>query len=221
MAVKMIFFDSREEWLRNRKRGIGGSDIAAVMGQNPWMSNVELWKYKTGRSEQPDIGEKPFVRYGHSAEEHIRGLYGLDHPEYGVHYHDWNSWSNDEYPWAVASLDGWITDPENDRTGVLEIKTTEILRSTDWEKWDGGVPQTYFCQVLFYMAVTEADFADLRAAIKYTAKEGDKRTTIRDYHIERSDPGIEESIAYLMEQGRKFWELVEKDERPSLILPDI
>ena len=214
-----IEFRNREEWLRNRKNGLGGSDIAAVIGANPWMSNVELWEIKTGKRQQADISEKPFVQYGHDAEEHIRALFALDHPDLEVHYADWNSWSNLSFPWAVASLDGWTTEIATLRRGVLEIKTSEIQRSTDWEKWEGGIPQQYFCQVLFYMAVIEADFADLRAAIRYTAKEGDKRTTIRDYHIERSE--VEEDIAYLMEQGRKFWEQVENGIRPALLLPEI
>lgn len=218
--VKFNFFSGREEWLQNRKNGLGGSDIAAVIGANPWMSNSELWEIKTGRKEQTDISEKAFVQYGHDAEEHIRALFALDHPELVVHYHDWNSWTNSEYPWAVASLDGWTTGSEDQRTGVLEIKTTEILRSEDWKKWEDKIPQQYFCQTLFYMAVIEADFADLRAAIRYTAKDGDKRTTIRDYHIERSE--VEEDIRYLMNAGEAFWRFnVLEDRRPALILPEI
>lgn len=220
MAAKMIAFDSRKEWLEHRKNGLGGSDIAAVIGENPWMSNSELWEIKTGRRQQADIGDKEFVQYGHSAEEHIRELFRLDHPELIVRYADFNSWTNDRYPWAVASLDGWTGDVINNRKGVLEIKTTEIQRSKDWEKWDGGIPQQYYSQVLFYMAVIEADYADLRAAIRYTAREGDKRTTIRDYHIERSE--VEEDIRYLMNAGEAFWtHNVLENRRPALILPEI
>ena len=219
MSADMQAFRNREEWLENRRQGIGGSDIAAVIGANPWMSNVELWEYKTGRRQQADISEKPFVQYGHDAEKYIRMLFQLDHPNYIVSYEDFNSWQNPSYPWAVASLDGWTMEKDTKRSGVLEIKTSEIQRSGDWEKWEGGIPQQYFCQVLFYMAVMEADFADLRAAIKYTAREGDKRMTIRDYHIERSE--VEDDINYLMSQGEKFWELVKSGTRPALILPEI
>ena len=213
-------FKTREKWLENRKNGLGGSDISAAIGVNPWMSNVDLWEIKTGRIQQADISELPFVQYGHDAEEHIRALFALDHPELEVNYSDWNSWTNEKYPWAVASLDGWTTEKETMRHGVLEIKTSEILRSTEWEKWDGGIPQQYYCQTIFYMAVIEADYADLRAAIRYTAREGDKRTTIRDYHIERSE--VEEDIRYLMNAGEAFWtHNVLENRRPALILPEI
>lgn len=45
--VEMIQLASREEWLKNRQR-IGGSDASAIVGMNPYRSNVDLWKIKTG-----------------------------------------------------------------------------------------------------------------------------------------------------------------------------
>ena len=217
--VEWKYFPTRAEWLKNRKNGLGGSDIAAVIGQNPFMSNTDLFDIKTGRKEQPDISDKPFVAYGVSAEELLVKLFELDHPEKQAEHLGFNSVYNDKYPWALASLDGRTVELETLRDGVLEIKTTEIMRSDDWEKWNGRIPQNYYAQCLFYLAVTEFDYADLRAAIRYTSAEGDKRTTIRDYHIERSE--VEGDIAYLMEQGAKFWEQVEKGISPSRILPDI
>ena len=217
--VEWKYFPTRSEWLKNRKNGIGGSDIAAVIGQNPFMSNTDLFDIKTGRKLQLDISDNPRVAYGVNAEELLVKLYDLDHPEKNAEHLGFNSVYNDKYPWALASLDGRTVEIDTLRDGVLEIKTTEITRSDDWEKWDGKLPQNYYCQCLFYMAVTEFEYADLRAAIKYTSAEGDKRTTIRDYHIERSE--VEDDIAYLMEEGAKFWEKVEKGISPARILPDI
>lgn len=215
MSVTRKEFKTREEWLANRTQGIGGSEIASVIGQNPWMSNVELWEYKTGRRTRPNISNDEAVRYGIRAEHLIRELYELDYPNNTVYYTEFNSWQNDRYPWALASLDGWILD-DSGRLGVLEIKTSEIRGASDWQKWDGCVPNQYFAQVAMYMAVIEADFADIRAAIKYQ-NHGEMRTVIRDYHIERSD--IADDIDYLMKAGGEFWKLVETDTRPNLILP--
>lgn len=215
MSVTRYDFNTREEWLANRTRGIGGSEIAAVIGQSPWCSNVELWEYKTGRRTRPSVSNEEAVRYGIRAEHLLRELYELDHDGYSVNYSEFNSWSNDRYPWALASLDGWITD-DSGRLGVLEIKTSEIRGASDWQKWDGCVPNQYFAQIAMYMAVIDADFADLRAAIKYQ-NHGEMRTVIRDYHVERSD--IADDIDYLMKAGGEFWKLVETDTRPNLILP--
>ena len=215
--IRMICYRSRNGWLEARK-GIGGSDAASILGLNPWTSNLDIFNYKTGKDKAPDISDKEVVKYGHAAEASIRRLFALDHPEYKVEYKANNNWTNTDYPFAQASLDGWLTDQDG-RFGILEIKTTEIMRDKDWDKWKGTVPQNYFCQTLHYMAVLEAQFVELRAYIKYHSQ-GEKRYAIRDYHIERSE--VESDIDYLMGKEREFWyEHVEKNIPPALILPEL
>lgn len=188
-----------------------------MLGLNPYLSNVSLWELKTGRREQEDISEKPYVKYGHAAEQHLRELFGLDFPEYEVGYIDNNSFKNDKYPWAKASLDGWLTDKDG-RKGVLEIKTTEILNSMHKEKWHDKIPDNYYCQVLLYMAVIEADFAILKAQLK-TSFDGMPYIQTKHYHIERQE--VQEDIEYIMKQGAEFWEYVKADKKPPLVLPNI
>ena len=215
--IKMVTYRSRKGWLDHRT-GIGGSDAAAILGLNPWTSNLDIFNYKTGRDKAPDISNKEVVKFGHEAEASIRRLYALDHPETKVEYKANNSWSNEDLPWAQASLDGWLTDKEG-RFGILEIKTTEIMRDRDWDKWKDRIPDNYFIQTLHYMAVLEAQFVELRAYIRYHTR-GEKRIAIRDYHIERAD--VAEDIAYLIDKERDFWENhVKKNIPPALILPEL
>lgn len=217
MAVEMTVLSSREEWLQNRMKGIGGSEISAVIGCNPYMDNITLWKYKTGQLEPEDISDKPFVKYGNDAEHHLRELFKIDFPEYSVKYIENNSFRNDKYPWALASLDGWLIDTEG-RTGILEIKTTEILNSMHREKWNKQIPQNYYCQVLFYMAVLEADFAVLKAQLK-SEIDGMPYLQTKHYPIERAD--VEADIQYLMQEGQRFWQYVQSGKIPPLRLPEI
>lgn len=44
----------RTEFLRSRKTGIGGSDVASCLGLSPWRTPVQVWEDKTGRST-PDL----------------------------------------------------------------------------------------------------------------------------------------------------------------------
>lgn len=215
--IEKHIFSNREDWLKNRNKGIGGSEISAVVGCNPYMDNVTLWEIKTGRRNSDDISDMPYVRYGTQAEEHLRALFALDFPEYKVMYKENNSFTNDRYPFAQSSLDGWLVDDKG-RTGILEIKTTEILRAGQREKWKDRIPTNYYCQCLMYMAVTEADFAVLKAQLK-TDFDGDVRLETRHYHIERRE--AQEDIDYLMWKGAEFWEYVKSDTRPPLILPEI
>lgn len=216
--IHKTILNSREEWLEHRLNGIGGSEISAVIGCNPYMTNVDLWKYKTGQLETEDISDKSYVKYGTNAEPLLRELFKLDYPEYEVFYEENNSFKNDKYPFALASLDGWLVERETGRKGVWECKTTNILQSMQKEKWNGRIPDNYYCQVLMYMAVIEADFAVLKAQLK-TEFNGEVYCQTKHYKIERSD--VEQDIEYIMQKGAEFWEYVKTRKQPPLLLPEI
>ena len=215
--VEKKVFASREEWLQARQNRIGGSDAAAIIGLNPYMSNVDLWEIKTGRRQQEDISENPYVKYGTEAEKYLRELFKLDHPEYTVFYEENNMFLNDAYPWTHASLDGWLRD-KDDHTGIWECKTTNILNSRQKEKWDNRIPDNYYCQILHYFMVTEFKFAILKAQLKYNYGDSVMCVT-EEYRIERAE--VEQDIRYLTEKEKEFWECVKEDRKPTLILPRI
>lgn len=212
---------NREQWLIERRSGIGGSDASACLGMNPYKNNIDLWLEKTGRIIPEDIGHKPYVIYGKAAETPIVQLFALNHPQYLVIQNDsYHLHRHPKYPFMLATLDGSLLEIPTNRKGILEAKTTEILKSQHWEKWNNRVPDNYYIQVLHYMAVTNADFAVVSALFKTVYDDGkDVRVTIRNYHIERNDVLLD--IAMMMEAEIKFWEYVKKDKEPPLILPQI
>lgn len=218
MSVKMTVLKNREEWLQNRFKGIGGSEASAIVGMNPYMDNIKLWNIKTGQIVPEDISDKPYVKYGTNAEEHLRALFALDFPQYKVEYVDNNSYFNDKYPFALASLDGTLIEKETGRKGILEIKTTEILQSMQKEKWKDRIPDNYYIQVLHYMLVTEYEFAVLKAQLK-TVFDGVPYLQTKHYFIERKD--VEDDIQYLANEELKFWKMVQEKKQPALILPNI
>lgn len=215
--VTMKTFHGREDWLQARTGFIGGSDASAVVGLNPYKDNVTLWLEKTGRAVAEDISEKPYVKYGTQAEDHLRELFKLDFPEYQVFYEPDNMWFNDKFPFAHASLDGWLSDQDG-RQGILEIKTTNILQSMQKEKWNQRIPDNYYIQLLHYLMVTEFDFAVLKAQLKFDYG-GDIVMHTRHYRIERSE--VEADIQYLQSSEKTFWKQVQERKRPALILPEI
>lgn len=215
--VEKKVFASREEWLQARNNRIGGSDAAAIIGLNPYMSNVKLWEIKTCRRQQEDISQKSYVKYGTKAEKYLRELFKLDHPEYLVLYQENNMFFNDAYPWAHASLDGWLGS-ENGFRGIWECKTTNILNGQQKEKWENRIPDNYYCQILHYFMVTEFKFAVLKAQLKYDYGD-DVMCITKEYRIERTE--VEQDIRYLAEKEKEFWECVKEDRKPALILPRI
>lgn len=217
MSVEMIAYADRQAWLDARTY-IGGSDAACVIGQNPWKSNVELWLEKTGQCTPDDISDKPQVAYGTKAEAPLRKIFKLDYPDLKVEYKANNLWKNTDYPWAHASLDGWLTDQDG-RRGILEIKTTNVMSSRQKEQWHDKIPDNYYCQILHYLMVTGFDFAVLKAQLKWEI-EGEVYCQTRHYRIERAD--VEDDIRLLAEAEKKFvTENIRKRKRPALILPGI
>lgn len=215
---------NEQEWLKARLNGIGGSEAAAVIGKSPWCSNVELWRRKTGREDAPDISSMEAVKYGHDAEPLIRGLFALDYAdqyitEYGGAY---DMVHHPEHPFIFATLDGRLTERETGRKGILEIKTTSIVRSMQKEKWwhDGKpcIPDQYYCQIVHQLLASGFDFAVLHAQLKYDYGDG-VRSERRTYTIERSE--VEGDLEYLMEQEIRFWDYVQRDVCPPQILPEI
>lgn len=215
--VQMITLASRSEWLAKRKSYIGGSEAACIVGMNPYQSNVDLWELKTGRKKAEDISDNPYVRYGTEAERPLRELFALDYPQYKVEYVEHNMWLNSDYPFAHASLDGWLTDREG-RRGIWECKTTNIQSPSQKMKWENRIPDNYFCQVLWYLAVTGFDFAELKAQLKWQTDD-DVFCVTKHYHIERTE--VEDDIKMLMQAAAKFAEYLVSDKRPPLILPRI
>lgn len=130
------------EWHEARKRGIGGSDAAALLGTSQYTTARQLWELKTGRREG-DAGNA-YTRCGQLLEDAIleRTYYG--HATRGVLY---GSMRSLERPHMLANIDGTYSGR------LVEIKTT----GRAWHK----VPEHYVAQVRHYLYVCGLDAADV------------------------------------------------------------
>ena len=211
---------NHEEWLQARLKGIGASEASAIIGCNPYMSNVDLWRLKTGRKQAQDISSNAHVQYGHDAEGPLRELFALDYPRFEVSYGGaYDMVHHPKHPFIFATLDGRLKEKATGRLGVYEGKTTQILRSMQREKWKDRIPDNYYVQVIHQLIATGWEFAVLNAQMKRVF-DGDVRTETRRYFIERAE--VQNDIDYLLAEEVKFWtEYVQKDREPPLILPEI
>ena len=210
---------TRDQWLVERRTGIGASESSAVIGANPYMTNVELWEYKTGRKVQEDISDKSYVKYGIDAEHHLRELFKLDFPEYEVEHNPHKLHRSPKVPVIFATLDGELTHKETGEKGVLEIKTTNILQSMQREKWTDRIPQNYYIQLIHQLIATGWDFAKLKAHLK-TEWGGEVRINTRHYTLRKEE--VLSDMEFLQCKLIEFWnEYVAKDRQPPLVLPEI
>ena len=144
------------DWLEYRRRGIGGSDAASILGVSPFKTARDLYydKLKIVTYEDP---EDNWVqkKMGHLLEDLVAEIF---HVRTGYHiYQVKKMFYHPLYPFMLADVDYFITLP-NGETAILEIKTTNYNATDHW--WRDGVeavPVNYEIQGRHYMAVINVD----------------------------------------------------------------
>lgn len=136
---------SREEWLKERKKSLGGSDMGAVLGLNKYRSPYTVWAEKTGR-----IGEEPeneAMRIGRDLEGYVATRFEI---KTGLRVRKVNYiLRNDEAPCLHANIDRQILG----ESSGLECKTASAL---NLKRYKGGdFPESYYAQCVTYLAVTD------------------------------------------------------------------
>ena len=177
---------SREEWLRWRTKGIGGSDVSVIAGVNPFRSIFQLWLEKTGQVE-PEETENDNTHFGNVLEPVVKREFSK---RTGLKVRAKRALlQSEEYPFMLADLDGVIY--ENGKMNLFEAKTASAYKQEIWEK---GIPEEYVLQVQHYMAVTGAEKTYLAALV------GGNRFY---WKVVRRD---EQKIAEIIELEKAFWE---------------
>ena len=186
---------NREEWLKDRKKGIGGSDAAAIIGLNPYSTAYSVWADKLDLV--PPKQDSEAMRQGRDFEDIVAHRFM---EATGKKVRRKNSIiRNPKYPFAHATVDRLVV---GENAG-LECKTTSSLNLKKFR--DGEYPDTYYCQCVHYMAVTGADRWYL--AVLVLGKE------FLWYIIERN----QDEIDALMAEEKYFWETyVEQKKQPPV-----
>ena len=158
----------------------------------------------------------PQAEYGYSAEKHIAALFALDYPEYVLTTAKDAVYKND---FMLASLDGKLIEKSTGRFGGLEIKTAELYKKHDFDKWNNRIPDNYYAQILHYFLITDWDFFVVCARIKSKCVDGKIISTTYTYFYERKD--LKDDLDYLLKKETEFWKCVTENRRPNLILPSL
>lgn len=185
MITKLSTLDmSHEEWLMQRRKGIGGSDAGALLGLNPYRGAYDVYADKIGMA--PPVEDNEAMRQGRDLEAYVAERF---EQETGKRVRRRNAIiTNSEYPFALANIDREIV---GEHAG-LECKTTSVLNLTRYK--NGEFPSEYYCQCMHYLMVTGWDKWYL-AVLVYG-------TDFKIFEIERD----EDEIAALVEAERRFWE---------------
>lgn len=144
------FEPGSSEWHAARADGLGGSEIAAVMGLSPFESYYSLWHRKAGLigpAAQTDV-----MKWGHRFEDDVVEELEEKHPEWLIT--PVGTYRSTVRPWQIANPDRIAFDRAGRQRGI-EVK---IAYAADHERWGeqftDEIPVYYRTQVIHYMDVT-------------------------------------------------------------------
>ena len=139
---------SYEQWLEYRKKSIGGSDCATIIGLNKFKSPYSLWAEKKGFFENSSE-DTEIMRQGRDFEEYVAKRF-CEATDKKVRKRNY-IFLHKDYDFISANIDREIV---GENAG-LECKTTSVYNKTDFE--NGEIPEYYYCQCMHYMSVMGYD----------------------------------------------------------------
>lgn len=173
-----------DEQRKERMRGLGSSEVAAVCGLNPWRSAHDVWLLKRGLADDASE-ENVRTRMGLRVEAAIAEEYQLDT---GAELAHWGTITGPE-PWMLATPDRSVFGARR----LVEIKNVGWRSAFHWGSDDDAIPDYYRPQVEWQMLVCDVDETDVAAWLG--------GSEFRIYRIKRNR-ALGDAIANVC---RRFW----------------
>jgi putative phage-type endonuclease len=181
------------QWHAARADGLGGSEIAPILGLSPWESLFSLWHRKAGLASP--TAEDDIMYWGKLHEPTIRSEFNrrhLENPAVEV-----GTWRHVDRPWQIANPDGLMDG------ALFEAKTA---RADDgWgEPGTDEIPVYYRAQVLWYLDVFALPLAHVAVLIG--------GSDYREYQVGASP----DEAAFMRDKASAFLATVKRRERPDI-----
>ena len=149
---------NKQEWLRERKKYLGGSDLGAIAGLNPYRTALDVYLDKT--SDDIRCETSPAMRWGTLLEDTIAKEYA-EVTGYDVEIEP-NTIYHPEYEFLGANIDRWA----DNKRRILECKTASFLKAKEWgDLGTDQIPESYLLQVAYYAAICDVPKVDIAVLI--------------------------------------------------------
>ena len=182
-----------------RPLGIGGTDIAAILGLSPYKTPLEVWARLVGGGENTSA-DMLHLRFGQHAESFIANEYEratrlktyahpktIFHPEHGFMFGHIDRF-------VCESTDPAFKSGQFKANRLLECKTASVFNRTEWgQEGSDQIPSAYLMQCAWYLAITRCEVADVAVLLG--------NNDFRIYQVKR-DLELED---LLLMHAQKFW----------------
>jgi putative phage-type endonuclease len=156
---------NKQEWLRERKNYLGGSDLGAICGLNPYRTALDVYLDKT--SDDIRCETSPAMRWGNLLEDVVAKAYAED-TGYAITMSPPTIYHH-EYKFLGANIDGWVSELREGREKtkhILECKTAGFNKGKEWgEVGTDQIPESYLIQCAFYASICDVPKVDIAVLI--------------------------------------------------------
>ena len=150
---------NKQEWLRERKNYLGGTDLAAICGLNRYRTALDVYLDKTNADIADEVmTDAPY--WGTVLEPLVAAEY---EKRTGNLVTDRNCFiRHKEHNFIACNIDAWIGEKEY----VLECKTAGFTKAKEWgEEGTDQIPESYLVQVAYYGAICGVPKVDIAVLI--------------------------------------------------------
>ncbi|MBM3467587.1 MAG: hypothetical protein FJX70_07170 [Alphaproteobacteria bacterium] len=181
---------NKQQWLRERKSYLGGTDLAAIAGLNPYRTALDVYLDKT--SDDIRCETSPAMHWGTLLEDVVAKEYAQV-TGYDVEIEP-NTIYHSGYKFLGANIDRWVDRWVNNGTHILECKTASFTKAKEWgDSGTDQIPESYLVQVAYYAAICDVPKVDIAVLI------GGQDFRIYTYN---RDKNLEEKLIKI---GVNFW----------------
>lgn len=147
----------RRPWLAERRKGIGASDIAGIMGLSPYASATPyaIWEEKTAE-EEPEDKQSEAAFWGHKHEHNVATVFAARNPQLGKIAPTPGLIAHEELDHVRATLDRLLVKRRSkERVIVAGVECKTVGERIYEYAWIDGVPPIQIqLQAQQQMAVT-------------------------------------------------------------------
>jgi hypothetical protein len=233
-------YTNREDWMDARMSHLTASEVAATC-EIGFKTIDQLYDEKMALREHKDISHKPAVERGIEGEPVIRTEFAWMYKHlFSVNNYPFDILYQESDPYISATLDseltcisdgiqvisptGYTGTISKGEIGVHEIKSTEIRKKAELEKWEGQIPTYYLTQICGQLIATQWSYAILTAKIQrltyhkdeYDELKRDPFYTVytRNYTFFAKDPFMQEQMGLAKRKVMAFKSCLDKGIRP-------
>lgn len=194
MITRVRVPENREEWLKVRKLGIGGSDIAGILGISPWNTAVDVWLDKTNQAQPAEENEAMWL--GTVLEDAVAKRYAEETGTKVFNHRFIEIDSENHLLGNVDRLVGLAVGGMPAHKGIVRTKLGLEVKTSSQDVWD-DLPAYYEAQVMTYMSLMPT-IESFDVAVFFLGFKKD----FKIYNVERDDA----LIAAIRETAKEFWE---------------